>query len=237
MILAATFATWYWTFNKDDVPYFTLTAGLMRTIRYHLGTLAFGSLILAICRIIRVILEYIDQKLKKFDNPCTRCLLCFLKCFFWCLENFIKFINKNAYIMCAIHGKNFCASARDSFALILRNCTKYIVVDKTTEFVFFMSKVLISAGMGALSYLYFGNDWAQLNDDSLHYGYAPVILVVIGTFFITCVFFGVYDMAVDTLLLCFLEDSERNDGSPERPYYMSKELMKILGRRNKVVED
>lgn len=74
---------------------------------------------------------------------------------------------------------------------------------QTTEFVFFMSKVLISAGMGALSYLYFGNDWAQLNDDTLHYGYAPVILVVIGTFFITCVFFGVYDMAVDTLLLCF----------------------------------
>uniref|UniRef100_A0A6M2DXS4 Choline transporter-like protein n=1 Tax=Xenopsylla cheopis TaxID=163159 RepID=A0A6M2DXS4_XENCH len=236
MILAATFATWYWTFNKDNVPYFTLTAGLARTFRYHLGTLAFGSLILAICRIIRVILEYIDQKLKKFDNPCTRCLLCFLKCFFWCLENFIKFINKNAYIMCAIHGKNFCSSAKDSFALILRNCTKYIVVDKTTEFVFFMSKVLISAGMGALSYLYFGNDWAQLNDDTLHYGYAPVILVVIGTFFITCVFFGVYDMAVDTLLLCFLEDSERNDGSPERPYYMSKELMKILGRKNKVIE-
>jgi hypothetical protein len=29
-------------------------------------------------------------------------------------------------------------------------------------------------------------------------------------------------MAVDTLFLCFLEDLERNDGTPERPYYMSK---------------
>ncbi len=32
--------------------------------RYHAGSLAFGSLILAIVQVIRVILEYLDQKLK-----------------------------------------------------------------------------------------------------------------------------------------------------------------------------
>lgn len=32
-------------------------------------------------------------------NACARYLLCCLKCCFWCLENFIKFINRNAYIM------------------------------------------------------------------------------------------------------------------------------------------
>jgi len=41
-------------------------------------------------------------------------------------------------------------------------------------------------------------------------------------------------MAVDTLFLCFLEDSERNDGSEEKPYYMPKELMGILGKKNKI---
>lgn len=33
------------------------------------------------------------------ENPLTRCLLCCLKCCFWCLEKFIKFLNRNAYIM------------------------------------------------------------------------------------------------------------------------------------------
>lgn len=33
MVLAATFATWYWTFQKKNVPYFTLTVGLGRSIR------------------------------------------------------------------------------------------------------------------------------------------------------------------------------------------------------------
>lgn len=32
--------------------------------RYHTGSLAFGSLILAIVQVIRVMLEYLDQRLK-----------------------------------------------------------------------------------------------------------------------------------------------------------------------------
>jgi len=37
-----------------------------------------------------------------------------------------------------------------------------------------------------------------------------------------------------SILYCTLvEDLERNDGSPEKPYYMSKELMKILKKKNK----
>ncbi|KAH9490993.1 hypothetical protein Btru_032408 [Bulinus truncatus] len=54
----------------------------------------------------------------------------------------------------------------------------------------------------------------------------------VSTYLMTCVFFGVYNMAVDTLFLCFLEDIEMNDGSEQKPYFMSKDLMKILGKHN-----
>lgn len=33
------------------------------------------------------------------QNPLTRCILCCFKCCLWCLEKFIKFLNRNAYIM------------------------------------------------------------------------------------------------------------------------------------------
>lgn len=33
----------------------------------------------------------------------------------------MKFVNKNAYIMCAIRGTNFCTSAREAFTLLLQN--------------------------------------------------------------------------------------------------------------------
>lgn len=202
MVLAATFATWYWTFHKSKLPFFTLTGGAYRTIRYHLGTLAFGSLIVTICRIIRCILEYIDHKLKKFDNPVTRAILCCMKCFFWMLEKFLKFINRNAYIMCAIHGKSFCPSAKDAFNLLMRNVLRVVALDKVTDFLFFLSKVLISVGMGCVTYVFF-TEGNKVGD--LHYNLVPVLLVTLGSYLIATVFFGVYSMAVDTLFMCFRE--------------------------------
>lgn len=33
------------------------------------------------------------------QNPVARCIMCCFKCCLWCLEKFIKFLNRNAYIM------------------------------------------------------------------------------------------------------------------------------------------
>ncbi|KAJ0181029.1 hypothetical protein K1T71_003114 [Dendrolimus kikuchii] len=236
MMLASAFSTWYWTFHKRDLPFFTLTAGTCRTIRYHLGTVAFGALIIAIVRVIRVILEYIDHKVKKFNNPLARAILCCCKCCFWCLESFLKFINKNAYIMCAVHGQNFCKSARDAFSLLMRNIIRVVVLDKVTDFIFFLSKLLISIGVGVA--VYYLLQWSFVYEvtqgQQLHYNYVPAIILSIATYLICTIFFNVYSMAVDTLFLCFLEDCERNDGSPEKPYFMSRNLMRILGKKNKI---
>ncbi|KAH8382735.1 hypothetical protein KR009_004993 [Drosophila setifemur] len=231
MVLAATFARWYWTFKKRDVPFFTLTRAFCQTAFYHLGTVAFGSLILAICRLIRLVLEYIDAKLKKYDNSVTRGILCCMRCFFYLLETFLKFLNRNAYIMCAIHGKDFCGSAKDAFNLIMRNFLRVVTLDKVTDFLFFLSKLLLTAGAGVATYYFLANNPAVIQ---LHYNAVPTTVVVIAAFLITSVFFGVYSTAVDTLFLCFLEDCERNDGSPEKPFFMSKQLMKILGKKNKL---
>ena len=88
---------------------------------------------------------------------------------------------------------------------------------------------------------------------SLNYFFTPIVFIVIGSYFIArsdflittiCAslfcfssFFAVYAMAVDTLFLCFLEDLERNDGSRERPYYMSTSLKKILGKMEKTANE
>lgn len=165
-----------------------------------MGTVAFGALIITICRVIRVILEYIDEKLKKWDNEVTRCILCCMKCFFWCLERFLRFLSKNAYIMCAIHGKPFCSSARDAFNLLMRNFLRVVALDKVTEFLFFLTKILVTVGMGAITYVYFTSEKFE---NSLNYVQVPVVIVMFGTYLIASVFFGVYSMAVDTLFLCF----------------------------------
>uniref|UniRef100_A0A8C5LL02 Choline transporter-like protein n=1 Tax=Leptobrachium leishanense TaxID=445787 RepID=A0A8C5LL02_9ANUR len=208
--LAGAFASYYWAFKKpDDMPAFPIFSSLGRALRYHTGSLAFGSLILAIVQLIRILLEYLDHKLKGADNKFARFLLCCLKCCFWCLEKFIKFLNRNAYIMIAIYGTNFCTSARNAFFLLMRNIIRVAVLDKVTDFLLFLGKLLVVGCVGILAFFFFTHQ----------------IRIV------------VYGMCVDTLFLCFLEDLERNDGSSERPYFMSSNLQKLLNKKNKVQED
>eukprot|EP00069_Balaena_mysticetus_P004341 bmy_17312T0 len=78
--------------------------------------------------------------------------------------------------MIAIYGKNFCRSARDAFNLLMRNILKVAVMDRVTDFVLILGKILVAG--------------------------------------------------------CIVEDLERNDGSAERPYYMSQSLLKILNEQN-----
>ncbi|KAK9498881.1 hypothetical protein O3M35_003434 [Rhynocoris fuscipes] len=230
MILAGVFAKWYWTFDKRRVPFFSVTESTGRTLRYHLGTVAFGSLIISICSFIRAIIEYTEKKVKGAENTIMKAFFCCLKCFFWCLENFLRFINRNAYIMCAIHGKNFCTSAKDAFNLLMRNVLRVVVLDKVADFLFFIGKLVITGSVVAGAYfLVFKNNYLNLHSE----GAVPLLVIAIGTYIIAATFFSVYSMAVDTLFLCFLEDCERNDGSVERPYFMSKNLRQILGKRNK----
>jgi choline transporter-like protein 2/4/5 len=53
---------------KNKLPFFTVLGSLGRTLFYHLGTLAFGSLLIAIVKIIRTIIEYFSNKFKSETN-------------------------------------------------------------------------------------------------------------------------------------------------------------------------
>ncbi|OCT66191.1 hypothetical protein XELAEV_18042448mg [Xenopus laevis] len=252
-VLAGAFASYYWAFHKPkDIPFFPVAESFMRTLRYHTGSLAFGSLILTIVQLIRIILEYLDHKLKGAQNPCTRFLLCCLKCCFWCLEKFIKFLNRNAYIMYPFNLLAFLTSSLIKpwpfLSLLTRicchlsslrwssapfNCFSFVAL---LVFSFSCSKTKCIS-LGVLAFFFFSGRIPIPNDSfkspALNYYWIPILTVVLGSYMIAHGFFSVYNMCVDTLFLCFLEDLERNDGSPEKPFYMSKSLMSILNKKNR----
>ena len=62
-VLASTVSIWYFGQQKPHMP---ITRSVYRAFRYHLGSLAFGSLILAIVQFIRVILSYVQVINKNF---------------------------------------------------------------------------------------------------------------------------------------------------------------------------
>ena len=241
MTLAGAYASYYWAYQKpDDIPALPILASFWRSIRYHPGSLAFGSLIIAIIQLIRVLLDYVEKKVKAKKNPITRFIFCCCKCLFWCLEKFMRFINRNAYIEIAIYGYNFCTAAKKAFFLLMRNILRVAVLNGITSFILFLFKFTIAIGMSIGAFYFFSwssshNQFFGLTD--INYLWAPVLVVGLSSYVVSAAFFSVYDMGVDTLFLCFLEDLERNDGSADKPYYMPRSLMTILGKKNKKDKD
>ena len=82
--------------NKQKIPSFTLAKSMWHATVFHLGTIAFGSLILAIIRMIRTILEYVEKKCKQFNNDLTR--WAFLKVYF-VLNFFSPFYSARCHLL------------------------------------------------------------------------------------------------------------------------------------------
>ena len=124
MIVSMSVAKWYFTKNKMTIGSWTVLGSIKDTILYHAGTCAYGSLILAIVQFIRAIIARLQKKAKEMDSKIASAILCCCQCCFACMECCLKFLNKNAYIQCAIFSTAFCKSCRQAFALIFRNAAR-----------------------------------------------------------------------------------------------------------------
>ncbi|ELT91491.1 hypothetical protein CAPTEDRAFT_153507 [Capitella teleta] len=237
LVLAGSFASYYWAFNKpDDIPTLPVAKAIGITLRYHVGSAAFGSLIITILKLIQGILEYLNRKFEKEQNKLAAFIVKCLGCCCLCLEKLILYINRNAYILVMVHGSNFCSSAWRAFKLLARNILRVLVLDKITDLLMMVGRlvaillVALPSGFFFSGYISYFEDYVKTL--GLNFYMVPVILIVVGGFIVAREFFSVYSMGVDTIFLSFLEDLERNDGTAEKPYYMSKDLMKILGKKN-----
>ena len=83
---------------------------------------------------------------------------------------------------------------------------RVFVLDKVTDFLLLLGKLVIVGGVGVSSfYVFSGRIDVKYDLPQLNYYFVPIIIITISAYFIADVFFGVYEMGVDTLFLCFLE--------------------------------
>ncbi|KAM3571813.1 hypothetical protein VYU27_006151 [Nannochloropsis oceanica] len=202
--LALAVSTWYFTREKRDIGSGTLCSAMSVTGCYHLGTAAFGSLVIAVVEFVRSVIAWIQKKAKRSEYKAAQYLLCCCQCCLWCLENVLKFVNKNAYIQTAINGTSFCTSGKKAFFLIARNILRIGAVSLVSEFVIIIGKVFISVCAGGISYY----SMTFLLEDKIHSPVGPTILVVILAWFTADMFCQIFSMTVSTLLQAFIADEE-----------------------------
>jgi hypothetical protein len=117
---------------------------------------------------LQIIMNYVEKQMKskgkmnKVKEFIIKCLKCCLKC----LERFIKFLNKNAYIQCAIQSSNFCVSAKEAFFLILRNPVIFALAGGLGKVFMALGKWFITVGTTLIMYKLLKDEyWLATADD------------------------------------------------------------------------
>ena len=99
---------WYFRQGSDDASTdggVSITQSIGWAVKYHLGSLAFGSFIIAVVNLIKAIFEYIVYQYEQAtnsNNVIFKIVTCCIRCIIWCVDAYIKFMNKNAYIQIAL---------------------------------------------------------------------------------------------------------------------------------------
>ena len=134
----------------------------------------------------------------------------------------------NAFVVLA--GTSYCASAGRAFTLIVTNVLRVAVVNTVGDALIFLAKLTVVGGCGVSAFFLSGISYftspLEYPDSYLSSPMVPVIGTVFCAYFIATLFFHVYEMAVDTILLSFCDDCDANGGEPK---YAPEKLMKVMG--------
>ena len=212
--LSLAFCGVFWYFSnpgdRKDPPNGSVLIGLKNCFRYHIGTLAFGSLIVALIQLLRVIMLMVEHRLKQLGERTEAVAILFkcIHCCLACLERVVKFINKNAYIICAITGENFLSSARTALDLLLANALSVGAVTVIGEYVMIFGKVVIT--MATVGVCYVLMDQTKSNT-GISNGWLVLSIVAVIAYFIATLFIAVFSVCIDTILLCFCYDKKHRD--------------------------
>jgi hypothetical protein len=152
---------WYFTGQGSDVEgakgEYSSVKGISWAFKYYLGTLAYGSFLIAVVTMIKIVFEYFAKKAEALEQAdqtsIVKCVLCCLRCCIWCVDCCIKFITENAYIQTAIKGTHFCESAQESFYMMVRNPGTFGATSTVGFLMSFLAKGFIVALTGFFTYL------------------------------------------------------------------------------------
>ncbi|XRB10017.1 choline transporter protein [Pycnococcus provasolii] len=219
--LAGALSSFYWSSGEAaNMPRRPLIESMYRCVRYHLGSIALGSFIVACVQFFRIMLEYIDRKTKdmqegnfilRYCMSCVKCLMAYLECI-------LKFINRNAYIIVAVEGVGYCSAAGTAVKLIITNAVTLAAVNFAGDGLIAIGRLIVVAACACCALSMADQDVytepVKYPETYLKSPLVPVLLSCLAAYVIASQFLAVYEMAVDTVLLSFCQDCDRNNGSP-----------------------
>jgi hypothetical protein len=119
---------------QHDIPFLTVVSSLKRLMRYSLGSVALGSLLVSVVEWVRFILECLRRKLKLVDSARESCFgkatSSSSECCLGCIDWTLKSVNRNAYIMVSM---KICYTPALPTLIVLNAVTDNYILDQIVK--------------------------------------------------------------------------------------------------------
>ncbi|KAG5119481.1 hypothetical protein JHK82_033901 [Glycine max] len=236
-VIAGSVASYYWARGETspEIPFLSVFSSMKRLMRYSLGSVALGSLIVSFVESIRFLLEVIRHKLKVSSHRHDSCLgkaayqssQCFLRCIEWT----IKSVNRNAYILIAITGKSFFSASSIATELIMNNILKIGRLNVIGDVILFLGKLCVSLSCALFAFLMLDTHKYNSAHNKTSSPLLPVVVCWALGYIVSTLFFAVVEMSIDTIVLSFCQDSEEHQGTAQ---YAPPLLVETLSDQNEM---
>ena len=131
----------------------------------------------------------------------------------------------------ALSGKNFCASAKDAFFLILRNPVRFGVVGGIGSIFTLFGKVFVASITALIGFLVITK--VDRYSEELYSPFIPTFIIFVFAYAIGAVFMTVYGLASDAILACFVVDEELSKRKNAPPRHCPESLKSFLNKNKK----
>ncbi|CAI0438968.1 unnamed protein product [Linum tenue] len=236
-VIAGSVASYYWARgdSSPEIPFLPVFGSMRRLMRYSLGSVALGSLVVSFVESIRFLLESIRRKLKIAnttpDSWIGKALHHTSGFCLSCIEWTLKSVNRNAYIMIAITGKSFCRASGIATELIINNILRIGKVNVIGDIILFLGKLCVSLSSAVFAFLMLDTHKYRSSHNKISSPLFPVVVCWGLGYVVATLFFAVVEMSIDTIILSFCQDSEEHQGTAQ---YAPPLLMETLNDQNEM---
>ncbi|WVN88169.1 protein PNS1 [Cryptococcus depauperatus CBS 7841] len=171
------FGGWYYYGPRVPTGGLPKKATLMAFLRastLSLGSIAFGSLLVTILELLRLILQLFQQYESGQGDMIGAIMICIAQCCLGCIQWMVEYFNKYAYIEISLYGKAYIPAARDTWTLLKDRGVDALVNDSLVGIAITWGAYINGFLCAVLGYLYLRFTHPAYNSHGQYS--APVIL-------------------------------------------------------------
>lgn len=120
--------------------------GIFSGLLNHPGSLATGSLVVTVCKVIRVAFGWVKVGDHADPNLCLKCIVCIAGCIVSCITRFVEAISEHAYVEIALTGHGFCESARRAMTMTIEHPGLFALVSNVAVAMEVLGMSIVAGG-------------------------------------------------------------------------------------------